>query len=259
LVSLFPHDGLGFVVLTNKNGTPLPGLVVQTAADRIFGLEAVDWVGDAAKRQAEGREAQKKAEEKKATRRRPGTTPSHKLVEYAGDYWHPGYGVLKVEMKGPQLVFTYNAISTPLEHWHFETFNGLKTDDPTFEDMKLSFRTDVNGNVAAVAVPLEATLGDIVFTKKPDAKLSDPAYLNKVTGKYQLQSQTITVSLRGDSLTMVLPGQPVYDLVPELAGEFSLKQVKVINLKFMEDAKGQVTGIEIYQPGGVFEAKRIKE
>jgi CubicO group peptidase (beta-lactamase class C family) len=259
LVSLFPQDGLGFVVLTNKNGTPFPGLVVQTAADRIFGLEAVDWVGDAAKRQAEGRDAQKKAEEKKATRRRPGTTPSHKLAEYAGDYWHPGYGVLKVEMKGPQLVFTYNAITTPLEHWHFETFNGLKTDDPTFEDMKLSFRTDVNGNVAAVAVPLEATLGDIVFTKKPEAKLSDPAYLNKVTGKYQLQSQTITVSLRGDSLTMVLPGQPVYDLVPELAGEFSLKQVKVINLKFMEDAKGQVTGMEIYQPGGVFEAKRIKE
>jgi CubicO group peptidase (beta-lactamase class C family) len=259
LVSLFPQDGLGFVVLTNKNGTPFPDLVVQTAADRILGLEAVDWVGDAAKRQSEGQEARKKAEQKKATRRRPGTTPSHKLAEYVGDYWHPGYGLLKVDMKGTQLVFTYNAISTPLEHWHFETFNGLKTDDPTFEDMKLSFRTDVNGNVAAVAAPFEPTLGEIVFTKKPEAKLSDPAYLNNVVGKYQLQSQTLTVSLRGDSLTLALPGQPVYDLVPELAGEFSLKQVKVVTLKFVEDAKGQVTGIEIYQPGGVFEAKRIKD
>ena len=28
---------------------------------------------------------------------------------------------------------------------------------------------------------------------------------------------------------------------------------------FVEDAKGQVTGIELYQPGGVFEAKRIKD
>ena len=259
LVSLFPNDGLGFVVLTNKNGTPFPDLVVQTAADRIFGLEAVDWIDDAAKRQAEGRDAQKKAEEKKATRRRPGTAPSHKLQEYVGDYWHPGYGGLKVEMKGPQLAFTYNAISAPLEHWHFDTFNGMKTDDPTFENMKLSFKTDVNGNVATVAVPFEATLGEIVFAKKPEARLSDPAYLNKVTGKYQLRSQTITVGLRGDSLTMVVPGQPVYDLVPELGGEYSLKQAKVVTLKFVEDAKGQVTGLEIYQPGGVFEAKRIKD
>ena len=258
LVCLFPQDGLGFVVLTNKNGTPFPGLVVQTAADRIFGLEAVDWIGEAAKNQAEGNEAQKKAAEKKVTRRRPGTTPAHKLEEYTGDYWHPGYGGLKVELKGTQLLFTYNRIATPLEHWHYETFSGLKTDDPTFQDMKLTFRTDVNGNVAAVAAPFEPTLGEIVFARKPEAKLSDLAYLNRVTGTYQLRSQTITVGLRGDSLTLVLPGQPVYDLVPELGGEFSLKQAKVVTLKFVEDAKGQVTGIEIYQPGGVYEAKRVK-
>jgi CubicO group peptidase (beta-lactamase class C family) len=258
LVSLFPNDGLGFVVLTNKNGTPFPDLVVETAADRILGLEAVDWIGEAAKRQAEGRAAQKAAEQKKATRRRPGTTPGHKLAEYAGDYWHPGYGALKVELKGTQLVFTYNAITTPLEHWHYETFNGLKTEDPTFEDMKLTFRTDVNGNVAAVAVPFEPTLDEIVFARKPEARLSDPEYLKKVSGKYELQGQTITVGVKGNGLTVTVPGQPVYDLVPELGGEYALKQVKTITLKFVEDAQGRVTGVELYQPNGVFEAKRIK-
>ncbi len=257
LVCLFPQDGLGFVVLTNKNGTGFPGLVVQTAADRIFGLEPVDWIGDAARRQAEGRAANRAAEQKKGTRRRPGTAPAHKLEDYAGDYWHPGYGALKVELKAGRLVFTYNAIITPLEHWHYETFNGLKTDDPTFEDTRLTFRTDVNGNVAAVAAPFEPTEDDIVFAKKPETRLSDPAYLKKVSGTYQLQSQTITVGVKGDGLTMFSPGQPVYDLVPELGGEYSLKQVRTITLKFVEDAKGQVTGIEIYQPQGVFEAKRI--
>jgi CubicO group peptidase (beta-lactamase class C family) len=259
LVCLFPQDGLGFVVLTNKGGTPFPGLVAQTAADRILGLEAVDWIGDAAKRQAEGQAAQKKAAEKKATRRRAGTSPSHKLGEYAGDYWHPGYGTLKVETKGIQLVFTYNAIVTPLEHWHYDTFSGLKTDDRTFEDMKLSFRTDLNGNVAALAAPLEGTLEPTVFTKKPDARLSDPAYLKRLVGKYELQGQTATVGLRGDSLTLAVAGQAVYDLMPALGGEFSLKQVKVISLKFIEDASGLVTGIEFYQPNGVFEAKRVKD
>ena len=258
MVSLLPNDGLGFVVLTNKNGTGLTELLIRTAIDRILGLEAVDWIGDAAKRQAEGEAVGKKAEEKKATRRRPGTSPAHKLDEYAGDYRHPGYGDLKVTLKGSQLGFIYNSIATPLAHWHYETFNGGKAEDPAFEDMKLTFRTDVNGNVVGVAVPFEPSLDDIYFDKKPDARLSDPAYLKSLVGAYTLASQTVTVSLKGNGLTIYVPGQPVYDLVPEVGGEFSLKQAKIIRVRFQEDAKAQVTGVEVSQPGGVFEYKRTK-
>jgi len=258
MVSLLPNDGLGFVVLTNKNGTGLSELLIRTAADRILGLEAVDWIGDAAKRLAEGEAVGKKAEEKKATRRRPGTSPAHKLDEYAGEYRHPGYGDLKVTLKGTQLGFLYNDIATPLAHWHYETFNGGKSEDPTFEDMKLTFRTDVNGNVVGVAIPFEPSLDDIYFVKKPEARLSDPVYLKTLLGSYTLASQTVTVSMKGDTLTLFIPGQPVYDLVPEVGGEFSLKAAKVVRVRFLEDAKGQVTGAEVSQPGGVFEYKRSK-
>ena len=258
MVSLWPNDGLGFVVLTNKNGTGLPELLIRTAADRILELEAVDWIGDAAKRLAEGEAVGKKADEKKMTRRRPGTAPAHKLDEYAGDYKHPGYGDLAVTLKGTQLSFTYNSITTPLAHWHYETFNGGKSEDPTFEDMKLTFRTDVNGNVVGVAVPFEPSLDDTFFAKKPDARLSDPAYLKTLVGAYALASQTITVAVRGTVLTVSIPGQPVYDLVPEVGSEFSLKAAKVVRLRFLEDAKGQVSALEISQPGGVFEYKRAK-
>jgi hypothetical protein len=258
MVSFLPNDGLGFVVLANKNGTGLPELLIRTAADRILGLEAEDWIGDAAKRQAEGEEIGKKAEEKKVTRRRPGTAPDHKLGEYAGDYIHPGYGDLKVALDGSKLRFTYNGITTPLEHWHYETFNGGKADDPVFTDMKLTFRTDVNGNVVAVSAPFEPSLDETHFTKKPDARLSDPAYLKTLLGAYTLASQTVTVGLKGGVLTLSIPGQPVYDLVPEVGGEFSLKAARVVRLRFLEDAKGQVTGLEISQPSGVFEYKRAK-
>jgi CubicO group peptidase (beta-lactamase class C family) len=258
MVSLLPNDGLGFVILTNKNGTGLSELLIRTAADRILGLEAVDWIGDAAKQLAEGEAIGKKAEEKKATRRRPGTAPAHKLDEYAGDYRHPGYGDLKVTLKGSQLGFIYNSIATPLAHWHYETFNGGKAEDPTFEDMKLTFRIDVNGNVVGVSIPFEPSLDDIYFDKKPDARLSDPVYLKTLLGSYALASQTVTVSLKGDTLTLFIPGQPVYDLVPEVGGEFSLKAAKVVRVRFLEDAKGQVTGVEVSQPGGVFEYKRTK-
>jgi CubicO group peptidase (beta-lactamase class C family) len=258
MVSLWPNDGLGFVVLTNKNGTGLTELLIRMAADRILGLEAEDWIGDAAKKIAEGEAEGKKAEEKKATRKHPGTVPAHKLDEYAGDYRHPGYGDLKVTLQGGKLGFVYNGIATPLVHWHYETFTGLKAEDPAFEDTKLTFRTDENGNVVGLTVPFEASVDDIYFAKKPDARLSDPAYLKTLLGAYALPTQTVTVGLKGDVLTLTIPGQPVYELVPEVGGEFSLKAAKVVRLKFQTDAKGQVTGLEISQPGGVYEYKRVK-
>jgi len=258
MVCLMPQDGIGFVALANKNGTGLPELLIRHAADRILDLELKDWIGEAAERKAKGEEAQKEAEKKKETRRRPGTQPAHKLEEYAGEYNHPGYGDLKVFLQKGQLAFTYNGITTPLDHWHYETFNGKKVEDLTFEDMKLTFRTDVNGFVAALEAPFEPTLEAIIFKKKPNARLSDPSYLQKFVGKYTLMDQTVTVNLKGNILTMMVPGQPEYELVPALGDEFILKQVKIISVKFKMDEKGHVTAAEFNQPDGIFEAKRIK-
>lgn len=258
MVALFPQDGFGFVALANMNGTPLPELAIRTAIDRLLGLEPIDWLGEAAKRQAEGEEAQKKAEARKLVRRKPNTTPAHKLEEYAGDYVHSGYGELKVFLKGGKLAFLYNNIETPLEHWHYETFAGGKAKDPTFENIQMTFQTDVNGNVAAVAAPFEPTADEIVFRKKPPACYFDPAFLKKFEGTYELVGQRYVISLKGDVLTLFVPGQPVLELVPELGDEFSLKQVKIVRLKFILDAKGEVTHLELSQPGGVFEAKKIK-
>ncbi|HEX2694378.1 MAG TPA: serine hydrolase, partial [Acidobacteriota bacterium] len=174
MVSVLPNDGLAFVALSNMNGTGLPEFLIRTAADRILGLEAKDWIGEAAKRIAQGEEAAKKAEEKKGTRKVPGTKLAHPLEDYAGTYVNPGYGDLKVELAANRLGFTYNGITTPLEHWHYETFNGVKADDPTFTDFKLTFRTDLNGRVAYLTGVFDAAVDDIVFRKKPEARLSDP-------------------------------------------------------------------------------------
>ncbi len=259
LVSMLPQDGYGFVILTNRNGSVLPGILVNTLVDKLLGLEPVDWIGEAVRNQAQGEELGKKAEQKAAARKKPGTKPAHALNEYAGTYFHPGYGELKVNFKDGKLSFTYNGITTPLEHWHYETFNGLKGEDPTFEDMKLTFQTDVNGNVAAVAAPFEPTADDIVFKKKPDERYYDPKFLQKLTGKFVLMNQVTTIELKGNTLTLFVPGQPVYDLVPDLGDEFYLKQVPVIRVRFIFDAKGEVTGLESIQPGGVFELKKLTD
>jgi CubicO group peptidase (beta-lactamase class C family) len=258
-VAFLPQDGIGFVALANMNGTALPELLMRHAADLLLGLESRDWIAETAKRVAEGREAGEQAQKKGKERRVPGTKPAHKLEEYAGVYHHPGYGDLSVALADKKLGFTFNGITTPLEHWHYETFNGLHTDDPTFEDFKITFGTDVAGRVAWVEAQLEPTLEPMRLTKKPDAMLSDPAYLRKLAGLYQLPGQVATVSLKGETLTLVLPGQPEFDLQPQLGDEFVLKQVKMISIRFISDDKGNVTGLELNQAGAVFEAKRLEE
>ena len=198
-----------------------------------------------------------KAEEKKFSRRLPGTKPAHKLEDYAGDYFHPGYGDLKITLKKENLSFQYNGITTPLSHWHYETFNGDEADDPTFTDMKLTFHTDVNGNVSEFIAPFEITTDDIVFSKKPSAYLYDPSYLKQFTGKYKLVTQDITIGLKGNNLTIHAAGGSVLDLEPDLGDEFFIKQIKIVRLKFIKDKDGKFNIMEVIQPSGIYEAKRI--
>lgn len=258
MVSMFPGDGIGFVVLSNLNGTGLPELLIRHAADLILDLKPKDWIAEATDRKAKGMELAKQAETKKLSRRVPKTKPAHALEAYAGDYHHPGYGDLKVILQNGKLAFSYNAMVTPLEHWHYETFNGQKADDPAFSDFKITFRTDVNGKVAALEAQMEATLEPLIFVKKPAVRLIDPVYLQKFTGRYTLLDQILTVSLKGSSLKLVLPGQPEYDLIPGLDEEFTLKQVKIVIFRFKTDAKGEVVALEAIQPDGIYEAKRVK-
>lgn len=261
LVTLLPQDGLGMVILTNKNGTGVPELLVRHTIDRLLKLEpSINWNGEALALRDRARAEVKTAQAKKEQLRRPGTKPAHKLEEYAGDYFHPGYGTLRIEVAaagGNRLQITYNHMTSPLEHWHYETWNGVKDiEPPIFQDQRFLFETDIAGNVVAVKTNFELTLEEgITFEKKPDARLSDPAYLARFVGDYELTGQTISIQLAGHVLTVNLPGQPQYHLVPELGGEFSLKEVSIIRVRFDEEG-GKVAALTFLQPNGVFTAKR---
>jgi len=111
--------------------------------------------------------------------------------------------------------------------------------------MKLTFETDVNGLVASVSAPFEPTADPIVFKKKPDEKFYDPTFLKKLSGQYELLGQVISVDLKGKVLTMTIPGQPVYELVPVPGDEFTLKQVSVVRIRFIVDQKGEVSAMEV--------------
>jgi CubicO group peptidase (beta-lactamase class C family) len=259
LVTLYPQDGLGIVVLTNQNGSALPGLVALHAADRIFGPPLRNWSGEALARRDAAQAEQRQAEQRKQSVRVPNTRPSHPLADYAGDYADSGYGTLRIAADSGHLVATYNGIRTALEHWHYDVFSGVRNAaDPTFEDMKYAFAGNVKGDIEAVAAPFEPSVDPIVFRRLPDAELRDSTFLERFTGRYALATDTATVVRQGSVLVVNLRGQPSFRLAPYRRTEFDLGGLQGYSVVFAVDSTGAVTGLALRQPNGVFTAKRLR-
>ena len=257
MVMLVPGADLGMVVLTNMDGTATRDLIPRHALDRLLGLEPQDWSAQALARKKEGEAKGKEAEAKKKQARKPGTHPSHPLADYAGDYEHPGYGTMQVGLREGRLDMRFNGITTALEHWHYDVWSGLKAEDPVFEDSKLQFSSGLDGEIEAVAVDLEPMVKPIVFTKKADPRLTEPAFLQRIVGTYALTSDMdIRVSLRGTVLVMEPKGQGSYELIPLRGTRFGVKGLSGFAVSFQLPAEGPATAMELDQPNGIFTAKR---
>ena len=257
LVTLFPDDRAGIVVLANKNAAGFPDVLTKHIADRILGLDPVAWNDEGLQSRKQSEQAQEKAEEKQGATRRKGTRPTHTLDAFTGNYRHPGYGLLKVRQADDSLQFTFNDITTTLEHWHYNVFNGLEGEDATFEDMKLQFHTNMDGYIASLEAPFEPAVDNMVFVKQPDPKLSDPGYLREMTGRYVLADDTISVTLTGSRLRLKFPGQPLYTLIPALGDRFQFQDYQVIHVEFSRDESNTVETLLLDQPNGRFTAEKI--
>lgn len=258
LVVLYPQDRLGIVVLTNQNGSALPGLVALHAADRIFGPPLRNWNAEALARRNVAQGEERQAEQRKTSVRVPNTRPSHPLADYAGEYADSGYGTLRVTVDSGHLVAVYNGIRTALEHWHYDVFNGARNPaDPTFEDMKYLFAGNAKGDIDVVSAPFEPSVDPIAFRRQPDAQLRDSSFIQRFTGRYVLVTDTVAVVRQGSVLVLNVRGQPGYRLVPYRRAEFDLEGLQGFSLAFTTDAAGTVTGAVVRQPNGVFTARRL--
>ncbi|MGH9815782.1 MAG: serine hydrolase [Candidatus Acidiferrales bacterium] len=163
-VSLMPKDKLGIVILTNKGGTRLTGILAFNVYDRLLGLEPVPWNDRNKEEVAKNREAEQKAEKEGDKNRKDGTQPSHTVADFAGEFEHPGYGSLKIWENAGKLYATYNGLTTALKHYHYDVF---EASEAQFSKMKFSFRLNGKGDVERVSLPLQSGVGDIVFTRRP--------------------------------------------------------------------------------------------
>ncbi|MCI0537195.1 MAG: serine hydrolase [Verrucomicrobiales bacterium] len=163
-VSLLPKDKLGIVILTSKGGTRLTGILAFNIYDRLLGMEPAPWNDRNKEEVAKAREAEQKTEKEGDKNRKDGTQPSHALGDFAGEFDHPGYGTLKIWENAGKLHASYNGLSTPLKHYHYDVFEATEAQ---FSKMKFSFRLNGKGDVERVSLPLQSGVSDIVFTRRP--------------------------------------------------------------------------------------------
>ena len=262
MVTFLPDLEVGVVALANKDGSPLPEILCRVAIDRMLELEPIDWNARIKARADEGEKAADKARGTlEVFDRKKGTRPSHGLEDYAGDYEHPAYGTMTVARDGAaNLEATIHAIPMKLVHWHYDTFQA-NLQDPALADEKLFvlFRTNTKGDVDSLTMPLEAQTAEIVFTKKPPARLSDPEFLKTLAGTYAMVDQpsvTIVVAVKGDVLTANVMSEPQYTLEPYRGTEYRFKELTGYSIRFLPDSRGAVNEALVIQPDGVYKARR---
>ena len=250
--AFFPTDKLGIVVLTNQDGSALPTLVRNTISDYLLELEETDWIAfyqeklDQLKKQ---KEEQKKTE---AESKVANTTPTHSLIEYTGKYEHKGYGTINVEVKNDSLWAQFTREKAYLKHTHYDIFEpylvkGSKVDSDG-SGFNFNFQTDDLGDIAGVNLKLEPTLEPLYFKRSPNEVAISKKTLNTYAGSYFLSGAELKVSIKDDTLMLLVPGQPEYALIPIKENEFVVKGLSGYKAEFKE-AK-----LILHQPNGTFTA-----
>jgi CubicO group peptidase (beta-lactamase class C family) len=253
LVAFLPQDNIGLVILTNQQGSPLPAIAAYRVWDMLLGLDPIDWTARIKQQRALTKASEEAAKQKGYTTQRTGTHPSHDLAEYAGEYEHPGYGIVKVTLAGSVLQMDYHGMGGKLEHFHYDVFSVPKDETNPFSEQKVEFHTNLGGDIDSLAIPFESTLKSIEFAKLGDRSMTETTFLRPLTGQYLRGPLTASVALSGEhALTLSLPGQPVYNLVPVRGTKFNIKELNGYSVEFKGDE------LVFYQPSGTFSAQRKK-
>jgi CubicO group peptidase (beta-lactamase class C family) len=169
-IMFFPDSGIGVVCFVNFGGPGLVDLIGRSAFDVTMGMPHAQSVSD-----------KMAAYEEKivATRKRllsvpriPQTSPAQKLAAYVGRYEHPGYGEIRIQKRGRDLLLRRAQLSVPLKHWHYDVWVAEESDVWPIHSAhifdrssRLQFHADVDGAIASLTIPLEPEVQPIQFRR----------------------------------------------------------------------------------------------
>jgi CubicO group peptidase (beta-lactamase class C family) len=254
LVTLLLRDGIGIVVLTNQDESPVPTIATFDALDRLLKLKPARWNKRYLKLRAQRKQAE--AQQKKEEKPIEAPVPIRLLEDYAGDFAHAGYGCMNITASEERLHLHYNGFDVPLSIVKGDAFAGkLEMHDL---HLRLAFSSDFGGNINTFVLLLEPDTKPITFVRVPASINMDKAVLEKFAGQYDLSGMIATIALQGEEgLVAILTGQPRYSLIPVEAARFNLKDMPGYSVSFTLDDAGVAQTITFHQPEGNFTGKRV--
>lgn len=256
-VHMVPAERIGVVVLTNRSAGRLRDGLALEVIDRLLGMPSAGMIarfGEMEKKALAGEEQAKSAG---VSNRKPDTRPAHALSAYAGEYAHPGYGPLRVSESGGRLQLAYHGFVTPLDHWHYEVFRAPDDKRNRLEQMRVQFETDLEGEVSAVAVPVEPNVPPLVFARRPPAEMLERAFLEPLVGVYEVDGLDWEVLLREDGVLQYVVLGRARDLVPVRGTLFRVKDLTGVNVEFLKGPDGNVDRLAVHADGSTI-GKRKK-
>lgn len=167
MVGFVPREQVGVVVLTNGAHMPLRDALLYEALDRALGLEPRDWSTRMHGLFDEAFRGMARGKTTAARERVENAPPSHALRDYAGTFGADGYPEFAVRHEGDELQarLVGSLDWTSLRHLHFDVFEWVLADfDAT---MVVRFLTNDQGEVDAVALPIETEVDDVTFRRRP--------------------------------------------------------------------------------------------
>ncbi len=255
-LAFLADEGIGIVVLSNLGQVQFVNALTYDLLDRLLGLPARDWSQRYLDDERKGKAADTEAEAKGYTVRKSGTKPSHPLADYTGHYEHPGYGRVQVDQTGKNLNVRYGSLSTALNHFHYDVFEFVT--DPVAQDkLTLRFETDLDGEITSLIIPMEPLVPAIVFKRVADPQMRTRAFLEPLTGQYELGATLFNIVLRGDGVLQALQANgQVFELEPVRGRTFRVKERPGYLLEFKKGKDGAVTEAALHVPGSSSVMKR---
>ena len=68
-----------------------------------------------------------------------------------------------------------------MEHFHYDTFAVPPDPIDPIEKLKISFHTDLNGDISSVSIPLEENVKSIIFARVAEKQMFERAFLNNLS------------------------------------------------------------------------------
>jgi hypothetical protein len=261
-VALYPSDSLGIVVLANQNGSAVPRLIRNIAADHLLNVNKTDWAKEHKEEVEKALNAKKDTEDLDTSGNVKGTRPSHTKIDYTGTYEHKGYGKFDIVVENDSLFTTLNGNKIYIHHYHYDTFELIdytegKADTTQIGNaLKVTFTTNATGDIDFLKTNIEPMTDAIAFKRTPNTLDVDAKTLEQYVGSYDLMGTEVKAYIKDENVLYVfVPGQPEYELIPTALHKFNFKVLEGFKIEFVE-TDGTIDQIKFIQPNGTFVAKK---